>query len=70
MSVKTSCEACGAPTVCLNDLLEAKKELERARTALRALYDLKEGLAKPAEHPPTRVALRLAETVLHGYSNL
>jgi hypothetical protein len=65
-----SCEACGAPTVCLNDLLEAKKELERARTALRALYDLKEGLAKPEEHMPTRLALRATEAVLFGYSNL
>lgn len=45
-------------------------KLEQAKEALRALYDLKEGMEKPQEHKPTREALRKTELVLFGYSNL
>jgi hypothetical protein len=47
-----------------------KQELKKTKAALTALYSLKEGLAKPGEHKPTRDALILAEQVLFGHTHL
>ena len=50
----------------INDVPTLKRHLAQAKEALRGLYNLKEGLAKPLEHKPTRDALREAELVLFG----
>jgi hypothetical protein len=47
-----------------------EKELKLAKEALSAMLALRGGMEKPSEHRPTRDALRKAETVLYGYSNL
>lgn len=49
---------------------ELEKKLKLAKEALAAMLALRGGMEKPGEHRPTREALRKAETVLYGYSNL
>jgi hypothetical protein len=53
-----------------HEIERLKLKLADAKTALQAMYHLKEGLAKPEEHRPTLEALWLAERVLYGYSTL
>jgi hypothetical protein len=49
---------------------ELEKQLAAAKAALTAMLALRGGMEKPGEHPQTRDALRKAEIVLYGYSNL